>query len=208
MANRRSGASWLAQLRSPDERIAHEARLFLGGLTPSDAWMLDDFLDGSTSGDGYIRFWSAVAAHGCAVEHSGLARRMADLLGDPSPSVRSVAAQTLIIAAPTAETAARLADLARSDPDAYVRQCSARALGRSPESLRAEAVAHLLPLLVDREIANAVAITIKVIVLAEGGVPDGVEATSVGIAVRDAARLADADTASQLQVILDVLERG
>src|SRR5262245_17172394 len=62
----KTGADWVAQLRNPNEATAHEARLFLGNVTPDDSWMMDDFLVGTETSDEYVRFWAATAAMRCA----------------------------------------------------------------------------------------------------------------------------------------------
>lgn len=102
----KSATQWLEDVDSTNERLAHEARLRLGGLGPADAWMAAQLAAGVDVGDQRRRFWSIIGL-------SSLARSNA--LG---PEARTVCW--------------RLISVASSDPDVGNRQAALTALGRFP----------------------------------------------------------------------------
>src|SRR4051812_31395552 len=91
-----TGSAWLEQLRSNDKRVAHHARMFLGGLGPSEGWMLKDLVAGTWVEADYIRFWATVGLTRLGSEASPAADRIRVLLTDPYPAVRSTVARALL----------------------------------------------------------------------------------------------------------------
>ncbi len=102
----KSATQWLEDVESTNERLAHDARLRLGGLGPADAWMTAQLAAGVDFGDQRRRFWSIVGL-------SSLARSNA--LG---PEARTICW--------------RLISVATSDPALGNRQAALTALGRFP----------------------------------------------------------------------------
>lgn len=102
----KSATQWLDAIDSTNERLAHEARLRLGGLGPADAWMTAQLSAGVDVGDSLRRFWSIVGL-------SALARSNA--LGPGAGAI-----------------CWRLISVARSDPSFGNRQAALTALGRFP----------------------------------------------------------------------------
>lgn len=171
----KSGADWVVQLRDPDDDVAHEARLFLGSLESSEAWMLDDIVDGTYAHDHYTRFWCTTALHRLGAAATPAADQIVRLLRDPYPAIRSVASMAVLSVSPPEEGVQMLLDIARSDKDKFVRQAAIRSLIKASPGVRARIVNGLVPLLEDSDGAYYTAISLKCILSDEGGVPEGVD---------------------------------
>lgn len=102
----KSATQWLEDVDSTNARLAHDARLRLGGLGPADGWMAVQLAAGVDVGDQRRRFWSIIGL-------SSLARSNA--LGAEARTI-----------------CWRLISVATSDPTFGNRQAALQALGRFP----------------------------------------------------------------------------
>ena len=204
---RKTGADWLAQLKSNDQRVAHDARLFLGGLGPSESWMLDDLVAGTHASDDYTRFWAATALKRLGTTALPAAQQIRLLLDDPYPAVRQVAADSVLSVTPPSDGVEMLLTVARSDEITFVRDSAIRALLRVPEGSRAAVVTGLVPLLADLEVACPTAITLKCLLLDEGGIPKGVHRKELRSALAHAAGSDQQAVASQAKSALQIATR-
>lgn len=172
---KKSGQDWLLQLLDPDQAVAHEARLFLGGMQETDAWMLPDLVEGTHSQSPYVRFWAM-----CGIKRLGgasrtEAERIVQLLQDPYPAVRAMATSTLWDVTEPSQGLQHLIAVSTSDPDDDPRRAATRHLGRCPPALRGEAINALIPLLEDPVVPAEAATGIKVHLLAVHSLPSKVD---------------------------------
>jgi hypothetical protein len=102
----KSAIQWLDDLGNLNERIAHDARLRLGGLTVVDSWMAPQLLATLDDVDERRRFWSIVGLS-CLARNNALGAEAADVCRG-------------------------LIDVATSDPAFGNRQAALIALGHCP----------------------------------------------------------------------------
>ncbi len=134
---RKTVTQWLDQLRSPDERAAQRAVLKLGGLEPTDAWMVPDLMTALDDRDPKRRFW-ALTALGCLARTRSLGNHAAVVTARVTTQARAdrafgnrQAALVVLAMCPrqTKITLPTIVHLAQADRNALVRAEAVRALG-------------------------------------------------------------------------------
>jgi HEAT repeat protein len=131
----KSGADWIAQLRDPDDGVAHSARLFLGGPVSEQPWMLPDLVEGTHSDDDYVRFWATIALVRLGTAAAPAGQRLRELLSDPDPAVRGAAVWAAFDVLPADEAVALLRVMAANDEQISIRRDAQRRIERHARRL-------------------------------------------------------------------------
>lgn len=131
---------WLARLKNKDENTHHEAKRFLGGLTPSDREYVPGLTQALKSDDSEFRFWAATALACIRSEARDAVPELIALLQDEVFGNRQSAAHALGCIGPAANPAVpELVKALSGDRNMLVRQEIVRALGGigTPEAITA-----------------------------------------------------------------------
>jgi HEAT repeat protein len=204
MSKKKTGSEWVRQLCADDDEVAHRARLRLGRLGGSDAWMAPDLVEATNAEENYTRFWATIGL--CrlvdfAPEIVGPA--LFHLISDPYPAVRAAALTAIHRVGADDAAIATLTSVAEDDPEDHVRAEAVRQLGRITGPAASMALVSIVKLLGVPELQRVGVIAAKVL-LSETN-PGEVIKVKLRARLADLAEGSDREVSSQATVALERL---